>query len=79
MQQHPQHKEIDTVPVVQTPHPEDGRVYSNATPDHEKPIDKKTPHCVGCTGYHGGVGAMILCLEARVRALETENKTLKMR
>lgn len=72
------HNEIDSVPNGAVAHP-DGKTYSNATADHEKPIDKNTPHCVGCRGYHGGVGAMIICLEGRVRSLETENRALKMR
>ena len=79
-------KEIDSVPsahgidaVPSGVAHSDGRTYSNATPDHEKPVDKNAARCVACGGIHGGVGAGILCLEAEVVRLRAENRTLRMR
>lgn len=53
----------------------------DAIPSEEKPPKKtaSSPPCVGCGGWHGGVGAGIICLEARVRQLETEIRVLKLR
>lgn len=52
---------IDAVPV-----------YSNATRVEDKPVDKNTPHCVGCGGWHGGVNAEINCMRDEIKRLRAK-------
>lgn len=68
-------KEIDSIPTG-VAHP-DGRTYSNATPDDKKPVDKDTPRCEGCSGYHGGVNLELNCLRAEIVRLRAESRAFR--
>jgi hypothetical protein len=47
-------------------------IESQPASTDDKPVDHTAPKCIGCGRYHGGVNALIACLEKTVLSLRSK-------